>query len=356
MSDQDLVVETVRDILSGFEPFVLTAERRWDAGLWGALAEAGLTGVGLPEEAGGSGGELADAVAIVRTLAAGAAAVPVAEQLLVAGPALLAADLELPSPEEPTTFAVADAVTVHPVDNGDGPGRFTLNGTVTDVAWAGAAPHVVVLAPAPAGIGGAVLALVDASSLPATDAFNLAGEPRGSLVLDQVGTSAALLTEAQAQEVRARFALARAVQLAAALEQVLAWTVQYAGERHQFGRPLGKFQAIQMELAEMAGEVTAVTALTDAAVQALDRGENVVLAAAAAKVRAGAAVEVVARLAHQVHGAIGFTQEHKLHHLTRRLWSWRDEAGSELVWSRVLGAGVLADGPDGLWPALTRVV
>jgi acyl-CoA dehydrogenase len=356
MSDQDLVVETVRDILAGHEPFVLTAERRWDAGLWGALAEAGLTGVGLPEEAGGSGGELADAVAIVRTLAAGAAAVPVAEQLLVAGPALLAADLQLPSPEEPMTFAVADAVTVHPVDNGDGPGRFTLNGTVTDLAWAGAAPHVVVLAPAPAGIEGAVLALVDASSMPATDAFNLAGEPRGSLVLDQVGTSAALLTAAQATEVRARFALARAVQLAAALEQVLAWTVQYAGERHQFGRPLGKFQAIQMELAEMAGEVSAVTALTDAAVQALDRSENVVLAAAAAKVRAGAAVEVVARLAHQVHGAIGFTQEHKLHHLTRRLWSWRDEAGSELVWSRVLGAGVLAGGPDKLWPALTRVV
>ncbi|WP_116452938.1 acyl-CoA dehydrogenase family protein [Blastococcus litoris] len=356
MSDQDLVVETVRDILGGFEPFVLTADRRWDAGLWGALAEAGLTGVGLPEEAGGSGGELADAVAIVRTLAAGAAAVPVAEQLLVAGPALVVADLELPSPEQPTTFAIADAVTVHPVDNGDGPGRFTLNGTVTDVPWAGAAAHVVVLAPAPAGIDGAVLALVDASSLPATDAFNLAGEPRGSLVLDQVGTSGALLTPAQAGEVRARYALARAVQLAAALEQVLAWTVQYAGERHQFGRPLGKFQAIQMELAEMAGEVTAVTALTDAAVQALDRGENVVLAAAAAKVRAGAAVEVVARLAHQVHGAIGFTQEHKLHHLTRRLWAWRDEAGSELVWARVLGAGLLADGPDALWPALTRVV
>lgn len=356
MSDQDLVVETVRDILGGFEPFVLTADRRWDAGLWGALAEAGLTGVGLPEEAGGSGGELADAVAIVRTLAAGAAAVPVAEQLLVAGPALLAADLELPAPDGPTTFAIADAVTVHPVDNGDGPGRFTLNGTVTDVPWAGAASTVVVMAPAPAGIEGAVLAVVDASSLPATDAFNLAGEPRGSLVLDQVGTSGALLTPVQADEVRARYALARSVQLAAALEQVLAWTVQYAGERQQFGRPLGKFQAIQMELAEMAGEVTAVTALTDAAVQALDRGENVVLAAAAAKVRAGAAVEVVARLAHQVHGAIGFTQEHKLHHLTRRLWSWRDEAGSELVWSRVLGAGVLAGGPDELWPALTRVV
>jgi acyl-CoA dehydrogenase len=356
MSDQDLVIETVRDILSGFEPFALTAERRWDSGLWTALAEAGLTGVGLPEEAGGSGGELADAVAIVRTLAAGAGAVPVAEQLLVAGPALVAADLDLPSPELPLTFAVADAVRVHPVDNGDGPGRFTLTGTVPDVAWAGVASGVALLAPAPAGIGGSVLALVDASRLPTTDASNLAGEPRGSLVLDAAPASGALLTEAQAADVRARYALARAVQLAAALERVLAWTVQYAGERHQFGRPLGKFQAIQMELAEMAGEVTAVTALTDAAVQSLDHGDaGFVLAAAAAKVRAGVAVEVVARLAHQVHGAIGFTQEHKLHHLTRRLWSWRDEAGSDLAWSRVLGAGLLAD-EDGLWPALTRVV
>jgi acyl-CoA dehydrogenase len=280
--------------------------------------------------------------------------VPVAEQLLVAGPAVVAADLDLPPVDEPLTFALGPAVTAHASDDGDGPGRFTLSGTVTDVAWSGAARHLVVLA---AGAAGPVLALIDVSGIEATSAANLAGEPRGSLVLDDVAASGALLTSAQVQELKARYALARSVQLAAALEQVLTWTVQYAGERQQFGRPLGKFQAIQMELAEMAGEVTAVTALTDAAVHALEHGSrDVVLAAAAAKVRAGAAVEVVARLAHQVHGAIGFTQEHKLHHLTRRLWSWRDEAGSELAWSRVLGAGVLADGPDGLWPALTRVV
>src|SRR5918997_3745763 len=60
-SEQDLVVETVRDILAGHEPFVLTADTAWDAGLWADLAGAGLTGVGLPEEAGGSGGERGDA-------------------------------------------------------------------------------------------------------------------------------------------------------------------------------------------------------------------------------------------------------------------------------------------------------
>jgi acyl-CoA dehydrogenase len=356
MSERDLVVETVRDILAGFEPFVLGPDRPWDAGLWAALSDAGLTGVGLPETSGGSGGELADAVAVVATLAAGAAAVPVAEQLLVAGPALVAADLDLPPVEEPLTFGVADAVTAEPSDDGDGPGRFTLTGTATGVPWAGVAGHVALLVAGPPAIEGSVLALIDASRLAASSAANLASEPRGSLVLDEVPASGALLTPAQADALRARFALARAVQMAAALEQVLEWTVQYAGERQQFGRPIGAFQAVQAELAEMAGEVTAGTALTDAAVQALGRGStDAVLAAAAAKVRAGAAVEVVARRAHQVHGAIGFTQEHRLHHLTRRLWSWRDEAGSELFWSRVLASGLLAQGVGGHWPALTRL-
>ncbi|MGY1722275.1 acyl-CoA dehydrogenase family protein [Blastococcus sp. SYSU DS0533] len=161
MSDQDLVVETVKDILSGFEPFALSADRRWDDGLWSALAEAGLTGVGLPESSGGSGGELADAVAIVRTLAAGAGAVPVAEQLLVAGPAVVAADLDLPPVEEPMTFALGPDVTAHASDDGDGPGRFTLSGTVADVAWAGVASHLVVLA---AGAAGPVLTLVTSRS------------------------------------------------------------------------------------------------------------------------------------------------------------------------------------------------
>ncbi|WP_235928175.1 acyl-CoA dehydrogenase family protein [Goekera deserti] len=345
--DQDLVRQTVREVLTAHPPVSLTAELTWDEGLWAELAAAGLTGVGLPEEAGGSGGEVADAVAVVGELARGAGAVPVGEQLLVAGPAVLAAGLQLPPPDEPLVAAVDGDLTAVP--DGDG---WLLSGTAVDVPWAGVALHLAVLAQGP---DGPVLALVRAPA-PAWTHANLAGEPRGSVAFDGLRAPAAPITVAAVADLRARAALLRAVQLAAALEQVLALTLRYAGEREQFGRPLGKFQAIQMYLAEMAGEVTAVTAVVDAAVQALEAGEPLVPAAATAKVRAGAAVEVVAALAHQVHGAIGFTQEHALHHLTRRCWAWRDEAGSELAWSATLGEHLVAGGADGFWPALTRVV
>jgi acyl-CoA dehydrogenase len=77
------------------------------------------------------------------------------------------------------------------------------------------------------------------------------------------------------------------------------------------------------------------------------------LAVAAAKIRAGEAAGKVAEIAHQVHGAIGFTHEHSLHRLTRRLWSWRDEFGTESHWSRELGRAVMAAGVDALWPMIT---
>ena len=60
-----------------------------------------------------------------------------------------------------------------------------------------------------------------------------------------------------------------------------------------------------------------------------------------------------AAIAHQVHGAMGFTHEHSLHHATRRLWSWREEFGNEAVWAARLGKMVTRHGADGLWPFIT---
>src|SRR4051794_33726414 len=139
--DRDLVVETVRAILATRSPFGVTQDRYWDDDLWRALAGAGLTGVGMPEDVGGSGGDLADAVAVVRTVAAGSGGVPIAEHLLVAGPALVAAGFDLPMPEEPLTFHPGESVSA--VRVGD---SWELRGTAPDVAWAGAAVHLVTVA------------------------------------------------------------------------------------------------------------------------------------------------------------------------------------------------------------------
>jgi alkylation response protein AidB-like acyl-CoA dehydrogenase len=149
-------------------------------------------------------------------------------------------------------------------------------------------------------------------------------------------------------------ALFRAAQMAGAMEAALALSTRYANDRIQFGRPIAKFQAIQQQLALLAEQAAAASVAVESAASATaaDRPSSE-LAVAAAKIRAGEAAGKVAEIAHQVHGAIGFTHEHSLHRLTRRLWSWRDEFGNESHWSRELGRAVMAAGADALWPTIT---
>ena len=121
--------------------------------------------------------------------------------------------------------------------------------------------------------------------------------------------------------------------MAGALQAILDLAGAYAKERIAFGRPIGKFQAVQHNLARLAGEVAAANAASGSAADAIAHADAfddaVFLEVAAAKVRAGEAAGQGAAIAHQVFGAIGFTREHILHRFTRRLWAWRDEFGSK---------------------------
>jgi acyl-CoA dehydrogenase len=150
----------------------------------------------------------------------------------------------------------------------------------------------------------------------------------------------------------------RAQQMAGALEHILDQSVQFALDRVQFGRPIAKFQAVQHNLAQLAGEAAAAGAAADAAAEAIAgsgiAGATVPAEVAIAKVRVGEAASTGAAIAHQVHGAMGFTREHSLHHSTRRLWAWREEFGNETYWSMRLGRMVAANGADALWPTLTQ--
>jgi acyl-CoA dehydrogenase len=146
--------------------------------------------------------------------------------------------------------------------------------------------------------------------------------------------------------------------MAGALEALLEMSVAYANERVQFGRPIGKFQAIQQDLARLAGEVAAAGMASRAAFHAADHAARDLSfdptpEIAAAKIRLGDAADLAPGIAHQVHGAIGFTYEHRLHFFTRRLWSWRAEFGTASQWADQLGAMVETHGAAGLWPWVT---
>jgi acyl-CoA dehydrogenase len=130
--------------------------------------------------------------------------------------------------------------------------------------------------------------------------------------------------------------------------------VQYAQDRVQFGRPIAKFQAIQHNLAVLASQAAAAGAAAEIAAEAVADGIRIP-AIAAAKTRAGEAAGIGAGIAHQVHGAIGFTYEHRLHFFTKRLWAWRDEYGSESEWSGRLGQHMAAAGADRLWAEITAI-
>jgi acyl-CoA dehydrogenase len=318
----------------------------WPEKLWRALEEGGLTMPLVAESAGGAGGTWLDAHVVVRASGRHTAPVPLAETI-VAGALLSRAGLEVPY--GPMTLAPVhgdERLTLARSDR-----AWRVSGTATRVPWGRAAGHVVTVGEAD---GAATVALVATSAARITDDKNLALEPRDTLVFDNTPIVAAAPAPGLATHaIRLYGAMARAAQMAGALESILEQGVRYATERKQFGRPIGNFQALQHYLAVVAGHVAASGTAAELAFRAADRGDAA-FETAAAKIRVGEAAGVSAGLVHQVHGAIGFTYEHSLHFATRRLWSWRAEFGSESAWAIELGRRVAARGADNLWNDLTE--
>jgi len=136
-------------------------------------------------------------------------------------------------------------------------------------------------------------------------------------------------------------AMLTAVSMAGAMERVLESTLGYANDRAQFGKPIGRFQAVQQQLAVMAEEVFAARMAGE--LSCVDAGILVHrLRAAVAKARAGEAAQKVVAIAHAVHGAIGVTADFDLQLFTRRLQEWRGDYGSAAFWHPRIGAELLA--------------
>ena len=343
-----LVAETAARIFADFaDPRTVNraADEAWKAPLWNALNAAGLPLAWVPEALGGSGGSLADGFAIASVAGRFALAIPLAETL-AAGWLLAQGRIEAPS--TPMTVALCrprDRVSI----GADG----KLNGRAAGVSFAREAEHIVVLAEDGASQH---IALVRSERCRITGGRNLAGDPVDTIVFHGVEPlhMAPVPQGFDPQSLMLMGSTIRSLQIAGALETILSLGVGYANERVAFERPIGKFQAVQQNLARLAGETAAAIAVAgsaaDAIAQADQFDEDVFLEAVSAKIRTAEAAAEGAAIAHQVFGAIGFTQEHVLHRFTLRMLSWRDDFGNESYWANELGKHAARRGADEFWP------
>ena len=296
----------------------------FDHTAWRHLEDAGLTRLTSDPESGGGPAELA---LVLRALARHAVTVPLAETDVLAGWLADRAGIEVPG-TGPLTLALGD------VD------ASALQG----VPYAGDADAVVFALRDGESLQVAVRSPAD---LVIGSGHNLGGEPRDTVAVPE----SAFVSVDAAAELERRGAWARCVQALGALDAAVEYSVAHTRERVQFGRPLSAFQAVQHTLASMAGDVERARAAAELAVAAAAEygfdSAQTDYAVTVAKVVLGRVVPTVVTAAHQLHGAIGVTIEHRLWLATMRARSWIDEFGDTANYARRLGRMALAAARDG---------
>ena len=297
--------------------------------LWMSIEMSGFCDALVEEEDGGAGLSLSDAFELMALAGEHALPLPFALTMLL----------------RPWVARVRGEV---------GPGSLTLAcDAVRDATGsiaADAVPYGLVADRVVAAIQGRALILDSAA------AARVPTGVHGSLDADMTWpATAALAGESEPfADARAVGALACAAQIAGAIRAVLDRSVGYASTRKQFGRPIGKFQAIQHQLSVLACEAHA----SHMAAQMGCASQGAVphpLLVAIAKARCSEAAASAAAIAHAVHGAIGITEECDLQLYTRRLHQWRLAYGTESYWNLEVGRR-LVDGSSDLLTFLREQV
>lgn len=343
-NDLKALRELADDILSaGTEP-VLDAQQvgiDFLPDLWETLTESGLTLLNTPESRGGTGAGLRELAVVLESAGYHAAPIPLAEHDLLASWLLEVAGLPIPD----------DAMTAAVTQSPQSDGRLTM--TIEDVPWATDATTVVVAGPN-------FVAALPLENTKIDVQPDIAGQPYARVHVDTTPTLDCIASTAHdlRAEFRLRGALARSIQTCGALAQALDLTVGHATQRVQFGRPIAKFQAVQALISTAAAALTQAKTAAQFATEIVTHhgfdSESGRFAVAVAKIESARAATLVARNAHQVHGAIGFTLDHRLRHFTNRALAWRSEFGSQRNWQHELGT-MATSSSESVWEFVTRL-
>ncbi len=301
--------------------------------VWHQIQELGLVTIGLPEEAGGSGGETGDLLVVIRELGRAGIGTPVVE----ASTAAFAIG--------PPRSGAFDTVVMA----GAGDPSAAAAAELGMVAFGGLADRVVVI-----GESAVVPAALEPAGSDIEVTTDLAGLPAAWIRVKpaQYGLAAPVEPDLVAE----RLMLARTAAIVGAACGAYELTRDYVTHREQFGAPLIKFPAVATALARMAVAIGNAEAGLDRALAVCDASERPRLrrfgAAAAARVAAASMATLVASTAHQLHGAVGVTAEYGLHRYTRKLWAWRDADLAERAVSARLGARTRTVDEALLWDEL----
>jgi alkylation response protein AidB-like acyl-CoA dehydrogenase len=311
----------------------IESDTPYDLGLWRTLAvDLGLAGLLVPEKLGGQGASAREAAVVLEELGAAVAPVPFLGSAVLATCALLGCATDI-ADRTVGRLACGEAVAALAVPLPTAPGAAfpdgvradqtgTLNGRVTSVADASVADLLVIPAIGPDGPGlyevaadtpGVRINVPIALDLtrPISD-IDLDGVP--SRLLAGPGTAAAALDHA----LLTGAGLLASEQLGLA-QWCLDETVRYLGERHQFGRVVGSFQALKHRLADLWLETVSARAAARNAADALASGApDAPVAVAVAQAYGAAAAVRAAEECVQLHGGIGMTWEHPAHLYLKR--------------------------------------
>lgn len=331
---RDLLQDSVEKLFADRvtpEALRLAETGQWPTDLWNDIEALGLPLAKVSEAHGGSGATWSEVMAVARACGQSASPVPLSETLLAN--ALLSEAGIQPPQAGAIVFAAGSASAVLP-----------------RVPWGRHACWLVLLDAEQDRIE-----LHSLKSATVASGLNAADEPRDDVQLAPDSLQASAPSPLEIDAINLGGAMLRTAQIAGALSRVTEMTTAYANERSQFGRPIGKFQAVQQQLAVLATLAAAANAAAEQAFLTAESGFDL-LAIASAKTVASEAAAKGASIAHAVHGAIGFTHEHSLHFFTRRLWAWREDYGTDAFWAGRIGKVVAAGGAASLWPAITAVL
>ncbi|WP_422748690.1 acyl-CoA dehydrogenase family protein [Mycobacterium sp. WMMD1722] len=328
----------------------------WQPDIWrGFAGELGILGATLPEEAGGIGGGPVETMVIAEALGHALVVEPFIDTVVVAGGLLhraggsrAAAVLEAVADGSAiVALAAAEAgsgdnwsdVSTTAAQTGDG---WTLRGEKIVVLGAPIATHLLVTARTSrddSAAGGISLFLVDLSSSPdgiRSHAYRTIDDRRaadivfdgldlpGDALLGPAGQAWASIDKA-----RDEGATAVCAEAVGAMRRVLDDTVEYCKQRHQFGVPIGSFQALQHRLVDMHMELEQSVAATYLAVLHGEAGDDERRrAVSAAKATIGRAARFIGQNAVQLHGGMGMTEELAIGHYFKRLTALQYEFGS----------------------------